>query len=65
MFLLEEFLGGKPIIPMINEVTRRLDMIDIATSSQHRLKTLLNDIKNNHCRVYSILLRLNHFQGDD
>ena len=25
VFLLEEFLDGKPIIPMVNEVTRRLE----------------------------------------
>ena len=63
MFLLEEFLEGKPIIPTVNEVTRRLEGSDIAKSSQHRLKTSLNDIKKHHNRVYSILLRLNDVQS--
>ena len=36
-----------------------------ARSKKHRLKTLLNDIKKNRYRVYSILLRLNDVQGDE
>ena len=50
VFLLEEFLDGKPISPMINEVTPRLESSDIAKSSQHRLKTLLIAIEKNRYR---------------
>ena len=53
VFILEEFLNEKPIIPMINEITRWLENSTIARSKQHRLKTLLNDIKKNRYRVYS------------
>ena len=45
VFILEEFLDGEPIIPMINEVTRQLESSPIDRSKQHRIKTLLNDIK--------------------
>ena len=64
VFLLEEFLD-EPIIPMINEITRRLENSPIARSKRHWLKTLLNDIKKNRYRVYWILLRLNDVQGDE
>ena len=58
MFILEEVVDGKPIIPMINEVTRRLESSPIARSKQH-------DMKKNPYRLYSILLRLNDFQCDE
>ena len=42
----------------------RLEQTNIAKSSQHRLKMLLNDIKNNRYRVNSILQQLNDADGD-
>ena len=50
-FFLNEFLDGEPILPLIEEIMGRLEVSNIANSSQHRLKMLLNDIKNNLNRL--------------
>ena len=57
-FLVDEFLKGEPLLPMIEDLMRELESSHILRSKQHRLKMLLNDIKNNRYRVKSILTRL-------
>ena len=59
-----DFIDGEPILPLIEEIMGRLEQSNIAKSSQHRLEMLLNDIKNNRYRIYSILMRLNDADGD-
>ena len=59
VFIFKRCLDGKPLISIINEVTRRLESSPSVRSKQHRLKKLLNNIKKNRYRVYSILLQLN------
>ena len=63
-FLVDEFLEGEPLLPMIEDLMRELESSHILRSKQHRLKMLLNDIKNNRYRVKSILTRLNDADGD-
>ena len=58
IFLTDEFLDGNPIITQINDLRRKLEDSPISKAKQQRLKMLLNDIKNNRYRVYSILTRL-------
>ena len=62
IFLENEYLEGKPTIPMINDLRRKLQGSLITKSKQHRLKMLLNDINGNGHRVLAILTPLNDAQ---
>ena len=54
IFLTNEFLKEKPILPMIDELIGELENSPIAKSKHHRLKMLLNDVNKNRHRVQSI-----------
>ena len=60
----KDFLDGEPILPMIEEILRRLEDSNIAKSSQQRFKTLLKDVENNRYRVHSVLTRLKEVEED-
>ena len=57
-YFADDFLDGKPVLPMIEDIARRLESTSILKSSQQRFKTLLKDIGTNRHRVHSVLTRL-------
>ena len=46
VFLIGEYLEGKPILPMIIEVMKTLENFVIEKSKQPRMKMLLDDINS-------------------
>ena len=63
--LIDEFLEGKPIFPMIDEIMKTLEASPIAKTKQHRLKMLVDDITSNRYRLQSIFTRLDDAQDKD
>ena len=57
-FITSEFLEEKPILPMIDELIRKLENSPVAKSKSLRLKMLVNDVNKNRYRVKSIFTRL-------
>ena len=57
-FITSEFLEEKPILPMIEELIKKLENSPVAKSKSLRLKMLVNDINKNRYRVKSIFTRL-------
>ena len=47
IFLDDEYLDGQPIIPMIDDLSKKLESFPMSRSRQHRLKMLSNDIQHN------------------
>ena len=66
-FFNEDFLHGKPILPMIEEIMSALESSSIAKSSMQRLRSLLNHITNTRYRVKSVMERVKNAtdNGDD
>ena len=62
-FFTDEFLEGKHILPMINELRADIENSPITKLKQYKLKMLVDDINNNRYRVKSILTRLSNSQG--
>ena len=66
VFFTAEFLDEeKPILPMIDELVKKLKNSLVLKSKSHRLKMLVDDINKNRYRVKSILTTLNNVQEDD
>ena len=66
VFFTAEFLDEeKPILPMIDELVKKLKNSLVLKSKSHRLKILVDDINKNRYRVKSILTNLNNVQEDD
>ena len=57
-FPTDEFLEGKPTLPIVDELIRTLEGYPIAKSKHHRLKMLMDDINNNRHLVHSVFTRL-------
>ena len=62
MFLTDEFLEGKPILSIIDELMKTLEGYPISKSKQHRLKMLMDDINSNRHLVQSIFKRMGDAQ---
>ena len=62
-FLTDDYLEGKPLLPMIDETLDGFSTIP--KSRQQRLKMLTGDIKSNRYRVHSIFTRLDDAQGKE
>ena len=48
IFLDDEYLDGQPIIPMINDLRKKLESSPVSRTKQHRSKILLDDIEHNY-----------------
>ena len=62
-FLTDDYLEGKPLLPMIDETLDGFSTIP--KSKQQRLKMLTGDIKRNRYRVHSIFTRLDDAQDKE
>ena len=64
-FLIDDYLEGKPIFPVMDEIMKTLEGSALPKSKPQRLKLFADDIKINRYRVHSIFTRLDDAQDKE
>ena len=64
-FLIDEFEGGQPLLPMIEEQRLKLEVSPASMSKLLQVKMLLDDINNNRRRVQETFNRINNAEDNE